>query len=91
MKKPPPATRLARAVASIKSAAAAERFLRELLTPGELHDIVLRWQLMEQLAAGSTQRSIAGRLGISLCKITRGARLLKDKGSVVARLVEKAK
>lgn len=83
--------RLARAMASIKTSSAAERFLRELLTPGELHDIVLRWQLMEQLAAGSTQRSIAERLGISLCKITRGARLLKNKDSVVSRLVEKAK
>ena len=90
MRSPRPATRLAKAIMSLESASEAESFLREMLTPCELHDIVLRWQLMEHLAAGGTQRAIAEKLGISLCKITRGARLLKSRKSVVARLVRKA-
>ena len=90
MSKPKPVTRLAQAIMSLEDAAEAEAFLRELLTPCELHDIVLRWQLMEHLAAGGTQRAIAEKLGISLCKITRGARLLKSRKSVVARLVREA-
>ena len=49
-----------------------------LLTPREREEIALRWQLVLLLAEGFTQRAIASQLGISLCKITRGARELKS-------------
>ncbi len=61
------------------------KFLNELLTAGEMRDITLRWMLLERLAAGETQRRIAEDLKISLCKITRGSKILKQKDSVTAR------
>ncbi len=64
-----------------------ETFLSELLTPSELHDLVLRWELLELLKEGVSQRKVAARLGVSLCKITRGAKLLKRADSVAARML----
>jgi len=58
------------------------RFLDEILTPSERSDLDLRWQLMDMLLQGVPQRTIAETLGISLCKITRGAKVLKADGSV---------
>ena len=56
------------------------RILMEaLLTRPERSRIGLRWRLVCLLAAGMPQRVIAQRLGISLCKITRGSRELKLK------------
>ncbi len=58
-----------------------QRFLEEILTPAERNDLALRWELMRQLAEGVPQRQIAEQLGVSLCKITRGARILKQNNS----------
>lgn len=66
-------------------------FLNELLTPGEIRDFALRWRLMEMLAAGVPQRTIARELKVSLCKITRGSRILKASGEIAARLMQKKK
>ncbi len=82
-----PFTRLAENIAALRQPAQIEAFLKELLTPGELHDFALRWELVELLAAGVSQRQIATRLGVSLCKITRGAKILKKRNGVVAGLV----
>ena len=57
-------------------------FLEEILTPAECHDLSLRWELMKMLEAGVPQRQIAHELGVSLCKITRGAKILKQDHSV---------
>ena len=77
-------SRLARVIAAQKQPGVIERFLLELLTPGEAHDLALRWELVELLVAGVSQRQIASRLGISLCKITRGAKILKKRNGAVA-------
>jgi len=58
------------------------RFLEEILTPAEQKDLALRWELMRRLMDGDAQRQIAEELGVSLCKITRGARILKQTDSV---------
>ncbi len=57
-------------------------FLAEMLTPSECRDLALRWELMRRLKKGVPQRKIATELGISLCKITRGARILKQDHSI---------
>ena len=62
-----------------------------MLTPTELHDLVLRWELLELLEQGVSQRKVATKLGISLCKITRGAKILKRSGSVAARVLAQMK
>ena len=83
--------RFAAAAASVTDRAEMETFLAELLTPNELHDLVLRWELLELLEQGVSQRQVAAALGISLCKITRGAKILKCAGSVSARVLKHMK
>ena len=83
--------RFAAAAASVTDRAEMETFLAELLTPNELHDLVLRWELLELLEEGVSQRQVAAALGISLCKITRGAKILKRAGSVSARVLKHMK
>jgi TrpR family trp operon transcriptional repressor len=58
------------------------RFLEEIMTPAERKDLALRWELMRMLMDGVPQRQIAEELGVSLCKITRGAKILKQNDSV---------
>ena len=59
-----------------------QEFLTEILTPSECRDLALRWELMRRLKKGIPQRQIAAELGISLCKITRGAKILKQDHSI---------
>jgi TrpR family trp operon transcriptional repressor len=66
------------------------RLLEELLTQAELRDLTLRWRLLRLLQAGMPQREIAERLGVSLCKITRGSRVLKQQDSAIAALLRRA-
>ncbi|MBI4350006.1 MAG: hypothetical protein HY550_01075 [Elusimicrobia bacterium] len=40
------------------------------------------------LGRGRPQRGIARELKISLCKITRGSKILKSRGSVTKTLIE---
>jgi TrpR family transcriptional regulator, trp operon repressor len=65
------------------------RLFAEIFTSAELDDLTLRWKLLAELSEGRTQRDISKRLGISLCKITRGARLLKDDKSVLRSIFKK--
>ena len=78
---------VAEAFASLKTADDVRRFLGELCTPSECRDIALRWHLMKQLLDGVPQRAIAKDLGLSLCKITRGSKYMKDEASLFRRLV----
>lgn len=70
-----------RVFVSITDPGAMSRFFDEVFTPAERRDLALRWELMRRLHRGDPQRKIAAELGISLCKITRGSRVLKE-GSV---------
>ena len=58
-----------------------QRLFEEIFTQREKYDFALRWRLMKDLHDGKTQREIANDLGISLCKITRGSKILKDPES----------
>ncbi|HNX59337.1 MAG TPA: Trp family transcriptional regulator [Spirochaetota bacterium] len=62
-----------------------KKLFAEFFTPAEIDDFVLRWKLLSALAEGKTQREIAKDLHISLCKITRGSKLLKQKNSIMQR------
>jgi TrpR family transcriptional regulator, trp operon repressor len=77
-----PGDDVAAVFAGIRDVSTARRLFDELLTPAERKDLALRWRLMRMLADGVPQRTIATRLGISLCKITRGSRILRQRGSV---------
>jgi len=67
------------------------RLFQEMFTPAEIQDVALRWRLMKMLHEGIPQREIAQRLGISLCKITRGSRVLKSKNSVSKKILDQKK
>jgi TrpR family trp operon transcriptional repressor len=62
-------------------------FLRQLLTGAELQEIGSRWKLVRMLHEGASQREIAKRLGLSLCKITRGSRELKKKDAPFRKIL----
>lgn len=63
----------------IKNAKLMDEFMEDILTPAEFEEIVTRWQIVKQLSKGVPQREIAKKLGVSIAKITRGSRELRDK------------
>lgn len=65
-----------------------EVLFREIFTPSEIETLTLRWQLLKDLYEGKTQRKIAAAHKISLCKITRGSKLLKAKGSFLKKVLD---
>ncbi len=77
-------------LSNINDRATMGKFLKEVLTPRETRDLQLRWQLLKMIQDGVPQRDIATKLGISLCKITRGSRLLKDRQTVTFSLLNKS-
>jgi TrpR family trp operon transcriptional repressor len=67
-----------------------EKFFGEIFTESERRTFALRWKLMKMLDEGISQRKIAAALRISLCKITRGAKIMKDRHSVTYRLIHES-
>ena len=53
------------------------RLLQDFLTPQELEDLVLRWEIIKLLHTGMPQREIAHQLGVAIGTVSRGARELK--------------
>lgn len=62
-------------------------FLLSILTATEAQNIASRWELVKLMDRGVSQRKIAERLGISLCKITRGSKELKKEDSPFCRMI----
>lgn len=80
---------LALALSKMSNPEEISQFLSEICSPAECKSIASRWQLMKLLEQGETQRAIANKLHLSLCKITRGAKYLKDEKSILRREVQK--
>lgn len=78
---------LAEALSRCNDPELMEDFLMSLLTPRELHDVSFRWELVNLIQQGVSQRKIANQLGVSLCKITRGSKELKKEGSPFNRMI----
>lgn len=78
---------LLKIIASIKDINDLECFFKDIFTPSELDDLSLRWKLLKELHEGTVQRKIAQKYKISLCKITRGSKILKNKDSFVSKLL----
>ncbi|WP_245809241.1 Trp family transcriptional regulator [Desulfamplus magnetovallimortis] len=74
-------------ISSINDLDELASFFDEIMTPGEVADLSLRWKLLIDLQSGMTQRKIAEKYGISLCKITRGSKILKKRDSVVKKIL----
>ncbi|HOO70832.1 MAG TPA: Trp family transcriptional regulator [Spirochaetota bacterium] len=65
-----------------------EKFLRSILTENEIAEISSRWELVRMLDEGISQRKIAEKLGLSLCKITRGSKELKKNPSAFKQMID---
>ena len=74
-------------IASMTDVDELDRLFEDVLTPAERDDLSLRWKLLKDLHQGVTQRKIAQKYGISLCKITRGSKVLKEEDSVVLKIL----
>jgi TrpR family trp operon transcriptional repressor len=79
---------LARVLASTDDKELIEDFLHRILTPNELHSVASRWALTKLISQGMSQRKIAERLGLSLCKITRGSKELKAENSSFRTMID---
>lgn len=88
------ANRLSKIFTQPRGEAEMAVFLEGMLTPQELEEVIVRWELLKRLLQGETQREIAHELGISLGKISRGSRLLKygppDFKELVERIMKNA-
>ena len=74
---------------NIKTEKEIEIFFNEIFTKSELNTLSKRWRIMELLAQGNTQRDIAKELNVSLCKVTRGAKILKNKNAITTKFLIK--
>lgn len=63
-------------------------FFNCLFTKPELKDLANRWLLVKEIDAGTTQREIANKFSMSLCKITRGSRELNKEDSAFRKMLE---
>jgi TrpR family transcriptional regulator, trp operon repressor len=63
--------------ASVKSTKEADLLLRDILTPQEIESLAERWQLIQLLAKGMSQRDIVKKLNVSISKVTRGSHVLQ--------------
>ena len=75
-------------ISGISDESQIERLLSELLTTQELKNVSMRWQILKELYLGEPQRAIAARHRISLCKITRGSKILKMENSITGSLIK---
>lgn len=75
-------------LATIQDQQLIRDFFGCLFTPAELKDFANRWHLIKELDAGTTQREIAKKYGMSLCNITRGSKELKKEDSAFRKVLE---
>ncbi len=55
----------------------AKMILKDLFTPSEVEAMAVRWQLVQSLAEGKSQRQVAKEFGVSISKVTRAAAWLR--------------
>lgn len=75
--------------AAVSNEKEAEKLLKDILTPQELSSLAERWQLIQMLDAGVSQREIAKKLKISISKITRGSRMMQYGSGGFAHFLKK--
>ncbi|MBQ9246339.1 helix-turn-helix domain-containing protein [bacterium] len=80
---------IANILASEKDNNEIQNFIVEILTEAELETLSKRWRILKMLKEGRTQREIAQQLNVSLCKVTRGSKILKNKKSISAKYLTK--
>ena len=79
---------LSLALAACNDPVLVREFLPSILTPSELQEVASRWALVRQIDEGISQRQISKNLGLSLCKITRGSKQLKQEFSAFQAMID---
>lgn len=82
---------IATILADNNNPAEIKNFIIELLTNSEADTLSKRWRILKMLKEGKSQREIAKELKVSLCKVTRGSQILKNKKSIAAKYLTKEK
>ncbi len=68
-----------------------EEFMLDMLTPSEIEELGLRWQIIKRLAKGVSHREIGKELKISISTISRGSRELSDPNGGFEKVLKKLK
>lgn len=76
-------------LAKLNSKKDVEKFFNEIFTKNELETLEKRWRILELLSLKKTQRDIVNSLNVSLCKVTRGSKILKDKNAITRKFLVK--
>ncbi|MCF0262073.1 MAG: transcriptional regulator [Sphaerochaetaceae bacterium] len=63
------------------------KLFEEFFSDSEIADVSKRWYIFKELYQGTSQRKIANEMGVSLCKITRGSKILKQDSSIVREIL----
>ena len=63
-------------------------FLQCLLSKPEINAIASRWLIVKEIDKGTTQREIAKKFSMSLCKITRGSKELNKPNSAFRKMLD---
>ena len=63
------------------------KLFEDVFTDAERTDIAKRWYIVKVLYKGTPQRRIAKDMEVSLCKITRGSKTLKNDDSVIRKVL----
>ncbi len=63
------------------------KLFEDVFTEAERTDIAKRWYIFKELYKGTPQRRIAKDMEVSLCKITRGSKTLKNDDSVIRKVL----
>lgn len=82
---------ISKAINSLNSDTKIYNFLLEILTESEVETLSKRWRIVNSLMQGKSQREISKELQVSLCKVTRGAKILKNKNSVIKKILKEIK
>lgn len=68
---------LYRLLAAARTPQTVAALLEELLTPHELDALAERWQIVQLLLGGRSQRDIRDQLHVAIATVSRGARVVK--------------
>ena len=79
---------LSKIINQLKTPKEVQKFFNEILTKSEIEVLSKRWRILRMLNNGATQRDIAKELNVSLCKVTRGSKILKDNNAIVTKFLK---
>ena len=82
---------IAELISTLKTKKEILKFLKEILTEAEIITLSKRWRILKLLSEGETQREIAKKMNVGLCKVTRGAKIIKDKNAITTKYLIKEK